>query len=84
MKTPIMRHETEDFTVDDLLDLSTNIKTPTSTEWLAVSITRTFTLRETIIEMARNKYHAPKHAIANVSTVDGGVLVELFWLEAQE
>lgn len=31
-----------------------------------------------------NKYNAPKHAIANVSTGDGGVLVELFWLEAQE
>ncbi len=81
MKAPIVRHEIEAFTIYELLDIIPKVERY-KTDF--VEDCSPCTLRETIIEMACNKHHAPKHAIANVSTGDGGVLVELFWLEAQE
>ncbi|MFA5379628.1 MAG: hypothetical protein WC455_27970 [Dehalococcoidia bacterium] len=77
-----MRHETEAFTINEILDIYPKLQWFTDNNYEQKA--DACTLRETIIEMARNKYHAPQHAIANVSTGDGGVLVELFWLEAQE
>lgn len=82
MKAPVVRHETAAFTIHELLHLEPDI------EWYKTEYgdndVVACTPYQTIIRMTRDKYNAPKHAIANVNTGDGGVLVELFWLEAQE
>lgn len=81
MKTPTMRHETEFFTISELLNTCSRVNVR-MIDGRQVHLPGS--LRDTVIEMSMNKYNAPEHAIANVSTGDGGVLVELFWLEAQE